>query len=79
MDVSKQRAASLSKLIAFTAGGEGLKNPDGSYQAIERSTFNETWAEMEQVLASGKVRAIGISNFSIKKLVLYQLERSECH
>lgn len=31
-------------------------------------TFNETWAEMEKALAGGKVRSIGVSNFSIKNL-----------
>lgn len=29
-------------------------------------TFNETWVEVEKILASGKARAIGVSNFSIK-------------
>ncbi|KAI5475099.1 hypothetical protein MNV49_001923 [Pseudohyphozyma bogoriensis] len=31
-------------------------------------TINETWAEMEKVLATGKVKAIGVSNFSVKTL-----------
>lgn len=33
-------------------------------------TLNDTWAEMEKVLVSGKARAIGVSNFSIKTYVL---------
>ncbi|KAH7907459.1 NADP-dependent oxidoreductase domain-containing protein [Hygrophoropsis aurantiaca] len=44
------------------------KNPDGSLIAVESPTFNETWAAMEQVLESGKAKAIGISNFSIKNV-----------
>ncbi|KAH7887182.1 NADP-dependent oxidoreductase domain-containing protein [Phlebopus sp. FC_14] len=44
--------------------------PDDPYaiQALEQPTFNETWADMEKVLESGKVKAIGVSNFSIKTL-----------
>lgn len=34
----------------------------------ETCDFNDTWKEMEKVLASGKVRSIGVSNFSIKTL-----------
>jgi glycerol 2-dehydrogenase (NADP+) len=36
-------------------------------EALEHPTFNETWAEMEKIFASGKAKAIGVSNFSIKK------------
>ncbi|KAF7345406.1 Aldo/keto reductase [Mycena venus] len=34
----------------------------------ETHTFNETWADFERLHASGKARAIGVSNFSIKTL-----------
>ncbi len=34
-------------------------SPDGSH-------FNDVWAEMEKLLDTGKVRAIGVSNFSPK-------------
>ncbi|KAM0750837.1 aldo/keto reductase [Meredithblackwellia eburnea MCA 4105] len=32
----------------------------------ESPTFNETWAEMEKLLEGGKIRSIGVSNFSVK-------------
>ncbi|KIJ67956.1 hypothetical protein HYDPIDRAFT_83133 [Hydnomerulius pinastri MD-312] len=54
--------------IARGPNDEELKNPDGSLLALDSPTFNDTWAEMEAVLASGKVRAIGISNFSIRNI-----------
>jgi len=41
-------------------------NADGSLLLDEMCDFNDTWKEMENVLASGKVRSIGVSNFSIK-------------
>ncbi|KAJ7663802.1 NADP-dependent oxidoreductase domain-containing protein [Mycena polygramma] len=37
-------------------------------KVVETPTFNETWAEMERLHASGRARAIGVSNFSIKTL-----------
>jgi glycerol 2-dehydrogenase (NADP+) len=40
-----------------------------SWKLDEEHTFNETWAEMERLYASGKARAIGVSNFSIKTYV----------
>ena len=38
---------------------------EGGYH-LSDVTFNETWAKMEELLETGKVRAIGVSNFSIK-------------
>ncbi|KAJ6568296.1 NADP-dependent oxidoreductase domain-containing protein [Mycena vulgaris] len=35
---------------------------------VDTPTFNDTWAEMEKIHASGRARAIGVSNFSIKTL-----------
>ncbi|CDO72733.1 hypothetical protein BN946_scf184990.g16 [Trametes cinnabarina] len=66
--------ASLSKLgvnyvdlylihwpMAFDESGKTL-------QPNESPTFIETWREMERLLAQGKAKAIGVSNFSIKTL-----------
>ncbi|KAJ7663805.1 NADP-dependent oxidoreductase domain-containing protein [Mycena polygramma] len=35
---------------------------------VDSPTFNDTWAEMERIHASGRAKAIGVSNFSIKTL-----------
>ncbi|KAJ7881190.1 NADP-dependent oxidoreductase domain-containing protein [Mycena leptocephala] len=48
---------------APTDFGEFLK-----VKTVESPTFNETWAELERLHASGRARAIGVSNFSIKTL-----------
>jgi len=42
--------------------------PDGTWETAEHPTVNETWEQMEELLKTKKVRAIGISNFSIKTL-----------
>lgn len=39
----------------------GLEGQDGP-------TFSETWAQMEKIHESGKVKTIGVSNFSIENL-----------
>ncbi|KAF8907601.1 reductase AKOR2 [Gymnopilus junonius] len=44
------------------------RNPDGTLVLNTKVTFNDSWAEMEKLLETGKVRAIGVSNFSIKTL-----------
>jgi len=41
---------------------------EGPYITVDRPTFNETWADMEKLLEEGKVKAIGVSNFSVKNL-----------
>lgn len=33
---------------------------------LEKPTFNEVWAELEKIYESGRAKAIGVSNFSIK-------------
>ncbi|KAJ6540548.1 NADP-dependent oxidoreductase domain-containing protein [Mycena capillaripes] len=40
----------------------------GGFKVLETPTFNDTWAEFERLHASGRARAIGVSNFSIKTL-----------
>ncbi|KAI0336214.1 Aldo/keto reductase [Cubamyces sp. BRFM 1775] len=72
--VKKALDASLSKLgedyvdlylmhwpMAYDEAGKSLQ-PD------ESPTFVETWEAMEELLSTGKARAIGVSNFSIKTL-----------
>ncbi|GAA6024316.1 hypothetical protein JCM10207_009263 [Rhodosporidiobolus poonsookiae] len=42
---------------------------DGSCVPYGQSpTFSETWTDMEALLSTGKVKSIGVSNFSIKNL-----------
>jgi len=44
-------------------------NDKGEVLQPEQSpTFVETWLEMEKLLKTGKVKAIGVSNFSVKNL-----------
>ncbi|KAG1796584.1 hypothetical protein EV424DRAFT_1283402, partial [Suillus variegatus] len=47
------------------------ENPDshGQVRLDETGNFNDTWAEMKK-LANGKVKAIGLSNFSIRRTYL---------
>jgi len=41
--------------------------PDGKIELFD-TTFNQVWAQMEELLDTGKVKAIGVSNFSVKNL-----------
>jgi len=41
---------------------------DGNFKILEHPDYLETWAEMEKLLETGKVKAIGVSNLSIKTL-----------
>ncbi|KAF9054138.1 NADP-dependent oxidoreductase domain-containing protein [Panaeolus papilionaceus] len=56
------------QVIVYDENDGAPQNPDGSYKTRTDITFNETWAEMEKLLETGQVRAIGVSNFSIKNL-----------
>ncbi|KAF9642642.1 reductase AKOR2 [Thelephora ganbajun] len=47
--------------------GEEFPFPDGKTQLYD-TTVNKTWSKMEELLETGKVRAIGVSNFSTKTL-----------
>ncbi|PBK61527.1 Aldo/keto reductase [Armillaria solidipes] len=42
--------------------------PDGSVITVDSPTFNESYAEIEKIYASGRAKAIGVSNLSIKTL-----------
>jgi len=44
------------------------RNPDGTVKVTDDVNFNQSWAEMEKLLDTGKVKAIGVSNFSVKTL-----------
>ncbi|QIW97281.1 hypothetical protein AMS68_002799 [Peltaster fructicola] len=44
------------------------KLPDGSRDLDKDWSYVQTWQEMEKVLKTGKVKAIGVSNFSVKYL-----------
>ncbi|KAJ8488945.1 hypothetical protein ONZ45_g13774 [Pleurotus djamor] len=44
------------------------RNPDGSVKTVDSPTFVEVWATMEKLLDTGKIKSIGVSNFSIKTL-----------
>ncbi|KAH8082848.1 NADP-dependent oxidoreductase domain-containing protein [Cristinia sonorae] len=54
--------------VARGPDGKEAKNADGDFIPLDKPTFNDTWVEMEKILASGKAKAIGISNFSVKNL-----------
>ncbi|CAO2838253.1 unnamed protein product [Amaranthus hypochondriacus] len=68
--------------IRTKPGTEGFK-----VENMAPLCLHETWAEMESLYASGQARAIGVSNFSTKKLeelilnskVLPAVNQVECH
>ncbi|KAG6827918.1 hypothetical protein H0H92_009960 [Tricholoma furcatifolium] len=51
-----------------------LKNPDGSTRIREDVNFHQAWAEMEKLVNAGKIKAIGVSNFSIKTMHPYLVQ-----
>ncbi|KAH8915977.1 Aldo/keto reductase [Atractiella rhizophila] len=44
------------------------KNPFKKVEKEKEVSFNECWGLMEELLGTGKVRSIGVSNFSVKNL-----------
>ncbi|KAF9527374.1 NADP-dependent oxidoreductase domain-containing protein [Crepidotus variabilis] len=48
--------------------GKAAKNPNGSNKTLDTPNFVEAWVEVEKILASGKTKSIGVSNFSVKTL-----------
>lgn len=41
------------------------KLPDGSRDLDKAWSYVQTWAELEKIVATGKTKAIGVSNFSV--------------
>lgn len=58
----------VSRLIANETSQLFPTNPDGTRSVDSSWDQRETWKQMEQVYRSGKVKAIGVSNFSIPYL-----------
>jgi glycerol 2-dehydrogenase (NADP+) len=58
----------VSRLVANETSQLFPTNPDGT-RSVDRSwDQRDTWKQMEDVYRSGKVKAIGVSNFSIPYL-----------
>jgi len=56
-------------VVAYEEKNPSPVNEDGTIKlAVNPPSMGQTWADMEKVLASGKVKSIGVSNFSIKTL-----------
>ncbi|KAF4568204.1 hypothetical protein EYR36_010213 [Pleurotus pulmonarius] len=59
-------------LVSHSLAANGLlrrpRNPDGTLKVVESPSFNDVWAVFEKLVDTGKVKSIGVSNFSIKTL-----------
>ena len=53
-------------MIIDSEHGDIVKTPEGDHKVVDRPNFNDVWAEMEKIYESGRAKAIGVSNFSIK-------------
>lgn len=53
------------------ADGSDAIDENGDLICYDTPIFNETWARMEKIYESGKAKAIGVSNFSVKKYALF--------
>lgn len=49
--------------------------PDGTRDLDHERHFSSTWRDMEPLLQTGKVRAIGVANFDVYNL---EILRREC-
>ncbi|KAJ6631839.1 NADP-dependent oxidoreductase domain-containing protein [Mycena sp. CBHHK59/15] len=61
--------------VTYPAYDDGYSAPSSLAEIVgpgmvvdDSHTFNETWAEMEKIHASGRARAIGVCSFSVKTL-----------
>ncbi|KAI0723128.1 Aldo/keto reductase [Earliella scabrosa] len=52
----------------FVLGDREPLDEHGSLICYDTPIFNETWARMEKLYESGRAKAIGVSNFSVKNL-----------
>lgn len=53
----------------FLSGYESQKNSDGTWKVTEDVIFPQAWEELEKLFQAGKIKAIGVSNFSVKTYV----------
>ncbi len=70
---SPQKATTTSEDQALTIGIVGNhekfpKLPDGSRDLVKDWSHIETWKAMEKLLATGKVKSIGVANYSLRYL-----------
>ncbi|ETI22252.1 hypothetical protein G647_06325 [Cladophialophora carrionii CBS 160.54] len=54
--------------VAFASGSRWFPLDDNGVFKLSEVHFNETWKAMEALLKTGKTRAIGVSNFNIRRL-----------
>ncbi|KXN85234.1 Alcohol dehydrogenase [NADP(+)] [Leucoagaricus sp. SymC.cos] len=56
------------QFVVCDSDGNAVKNANGVVKTRDDVSLNDVWAEMEKLLETGKVKAIGVSNFSEKTL-----------